>query len=140
MKARLAVEKSFGGIDRACELVVKETAAIIEPLRVGGLGVVNSLGKLAAVGDDENVQGRILAAVFRQTVNHMPAVRRGTPPVQRHVAVRAARLGGIDEHAVVVRRPLAHEELEIVRAQWPLREECQAARALHAAGCHRIAR
>ena len=65
MKARLAVEKSFGGIDRARQLVVKEAAAIIEPMRVGGLGVGNPFGKLAAVGDDENVQGRILAAVFR---------------------------------------------------------------------------
>ena len=76
VKACLAVEIAFGSVDGAGELVVEKAAAVIEPVRVGVLGVGNMLGQHAAVGDAEHVQHRILAAVLRQAVYHMPSVRR----------------------------------------------------------------
>jgi hypothetical protein len=126
-------------IDRSGELVVEEAAAVIEPLRIGILGVGYLLGQQAAVGDGKNMQHGIFAAVLRQAVDHVTAVGRCAPPVERHMARGAAGQGGVDQHAVGPARALAHVELEIVGALGPLREEDQAAGALHAAGCHRVA-
>ena len=136
VEARQAVEIALGGGHRAGELVVKEAAAVIEPVRIGGLGAADALGQHAAVGNGEHMQDGIFAAVLRHAVHHVAAVGRGAPPVERHVA-GAARLGGIDEHAIAA--VLTHEQLEVVGAQRPLRKEGQSAGALHAAGGHGIA-
>jgi len=140
VKARLTIKISIGGIDRTGELVVEETAAIVEPLRLGGLGVGDAIGQVVAVGDVKHMQGRILTAVLGQAVDHMPPVRRRAPPIQRHMALWAARLRGIDQHSVVAGRAFAHEQLEVIGAEGPLRKESHPAGSLHTAGHHRIAR
>src|SRR5580658_9042732 len=124
MEACPAVEIALGSVDGAGELIVEKPAAVIEPLRIGILGVGYLFGQHLAVGYGEYVQYGVLAAVLRQAVHHMPSVRRSAPPVERHMTVGDAGLRGIDEHAVAgLPRGVAHEQFVVVRAARTLREE-----------------
>ncbi len=55
VEARLAVEEAFGRVDLAGELVIEESAAVIEPLWRGVLCVGDLFRQVAAVGHVEHV-------------------------------------------------------------------------------------
>ena len=131
VKARLAVEIAFRRIDLAGELVVEKTAAVIQPVGIGGLGVEDALGEVAAIGDAQHMQDRVLTAVLRQPVDHVRAARRGLPPVERLMAARVAEQRRVDEHTIDTL--LAHEQLVVVGARRPLLEEQPPSGAAHAA-------
>jgi hypothetical protein len=114
MEARLAVEKPLRRIHGTGELVVEKAAAVIQPLRIRRLGVHNRLGQVGARRHVEHVERGILAAVLRQSVHYVPPVRRGIPPIERHVTLGVAHGGGIDQYPRLVSRPAAHEELVII--------------------------
>ena len=130
VEARLAVEVALRRVVLAGELVVEEARAVIQPVRLGVLGVGNALGQVAPVGDVQHVQDRVLAAVPGEPVHHARAVRGCLPPVEREMAAGAGLERRVDEH--VLHAAFLDEQLEVVGADRALLEE--------AAACRRAAR
>ncbi len=146
VKPCLAVEITLRRVDPACQLVVEESPAVIEPLRIGVFGVENPLGKIRSIPDLQHVQHGVFAAVPGDSVDDVRTIGGRIPPVQREVAgrfsgaaARSARfthLRRVDQYAV--HTAFLHEQLVVVRALGALFEEQPAASASYFARRGRI--
>ena len=85
VEARLAVEVALRGVDLAGELIVEETAAVIEPLRIGRLPCRGSRRAGPPVGDPSGHAGPILAAILGEPVATRVPSGEAMPPVERQV-------------------------------------------------------
>src|ERR1035438_4485379 len=119
----MAIKIALWSVHLPGQLVVKEAATVLEPLWVGGLGVGDALSKIGTIGNDEHSQSRILASIFRQTVNNMLPCWRRTPPVQGDVARMITQRSRIDKEPVATVLP--HEQLIVVGASRSLLKEHQ---------------